>query len=482
MQGRKKKGWIHVHPFAMLMKMKSYDYYYLAKRNVLPDAEFRNRIPGIVKKGSKIHISAVCGKAMASVACLLKDFGCVVTGSDTAFHPPMGGVLKSRGIICLPPTVENLNNIDLVVIGNALSHDSLEVVEARKRNIPMISGPEALVEVFKNKRTLVVTGTHGKTTTSGLLTHVFLESDKEPAYMIGGVFQKSDDSYSSGGKNTKFAILEGDEYNCAYFDRAPKFLRYNATSAILTSVEHDHVDLYPSFEDYRQSFQFLVDDLPKDGFLVIHESVLENIDVSKCVAKVAVYGRLPISDFYYEINKVDSSGTTFFLKTNNFGEIKNIHIPLFGEYNVENATAVCALSLHEGISKDELLKALKNFAGTKERQELLGMRGDIALIRDYAHHPTAVDVTLKALRLRYPGKRMVAVFEPRSASSRRKVFEERYAESLKNADVTIVISPVFKETENRSEMIDTLNIQGILQAANKIAYNRISNFICSLEY
>jgi len=188
--------------------MKYYDYYYLAKRNLLPGSESRGRIIGQIKKGSKIHVSAVCGKAMASIACMLKESGHIVTGSDTKFSPPMKGVLQKYGIKELKPSAKNLKGIDTLIIGNALSYNSLESIESRKRGIATISGAEAVAEIFKNKRALVVTGTHGKTTTSALLTSVFIEAKKDPAYMIGGVFQNSDNSYSLGRKNSKFAIYE----------------------------------------------------------------------------------------------------------------------------------------------------------------------------------------------------------------------------------------------------------------------------------
>ena len=454
--------------------MKSSEYYYLAKRNFLPDAALRNRIPGSIKKGSKVLVSAVCGKAMASVACLLRDYGCVVVGSDEAFHPPMGDVLRSNGIICLPHDIKNLDGVDLVVVGNHLKPTSLEVVEARERGIPMISGPEALRQIFENKRALLVTGTHGKTTTSGLLTHVFIESKKDPAYMIGGVFQKSDNSYSFGKEDSKFVIYEGDEYNSAFFDRGPKFLQYNASSAILTSIEHDHVDLYPTFEDYKQSFQFLIDDLPEGGFLVIHESVLPHADISKCLAKVLVYGKSPLADVRYEIKKVDAEGTTFSVFWKDSKKAEDLFIPLFGEYNIENALSVFALSSFEGIKEDEVRSAFKNFTGTKERQELLGTRGNTPVIRDYAHHPTAVTVTLQALKMRYPDRRLVAVFEPRSASSKRKVFQDRYAEALRNADVTVIINPIPKDAFDITDAIDTIQIQNVLREHRKDAHSVIS--------
>lgn len=448
--------------------MEPHDYYYLAKRNLLSDAEKRIRVKGVIKKNSRIHVSAVCGKAMASVACMLKDLGYTVTGSDAAFHPPMGDVLKKHNIKCSEYSVKNIKNIDILVVGNALAHDSLEVEEARKRGIPLLSGPEVLGQVFKQRRSFVVAGTHGKTTTSALLTHVFEHNKKAPGYMIGGVFQDSKDSYSIGSKQSKFVVYEGDEYNSAFFDRGPKFLHYNPTSVILTSLEYDHVDLYPSFEDYKQAFQFLVEVLPKKGSLVIHESVVPLLNLKKCKARVIVYGNSKKADVIYKTTKTDSAGTLFSINSKVIGKHQSLTIPLFGEYNVANATAVYTLALLEKLRPDTTTKALAYFSGTKERQELIGVKeGNITVIRDYAHHPTAVKLTIEGLKKGYPQRRFIVIFEPRSASSKRKVFELDYADSLGYADVIYVIDPV---TSSTPDSIDVARIVDILNSKNKKAY------------
>jgi UDP-N-acetylmuramate: L-alanyl-gamma-D-glutamyl-meso-diaminopimelate ligase len=453
--------------------MELYDYYYLAKRNLLPDADKRTRIKVVIKKNSSIHVSAVCGKAMASIACMLKDLGYKVTGSDVAFHPPMGDVLKKHNIKCTEYSAKNIKNIDVLVVGNALAHDSLEVEEARKRDIPMLSGPEVLGQVFKNRKSLVVAGTHGKTTTSALLTHVFESTKKSPGYMIGGVFQNSKDSYSIGSIKSKYVIYEGDEYNSAFFDRGPKFLHYNPTSVILTSIEYDHVDLYPSFEDYKQAFQFLIEMLPKKGNLVVHESVLQLLDFKKCKAKVVVYGTSKKADVVYKVKQTNSSGILFSVTSKIIGNYQSVTIPLFGEYNIANATAVFVLALLEGLKSEIVISALQNFPGTKERQELIGIKKDknIVVIRDYAHHPTAVKLTLEGLKCAYPQQRFVVAFEPRSASSKRKVFEFDYAESLSQGDVIYTIDPVSSPTP---DSIDVANIVKILKAKGKKAFTASS--------
>ncbi len=446
------------------MSQKPHEYYYLAKRNLLPDATNRSRIVGKLEKNCRVHVSAACGKAMASVTCMLADLGYTVTASDVAFHPPMSDVLMTHNIPCLAPSAENLKNIDVVVIGNTLPSSAKEVVAARNMQLPMLSGSEVLREILTHgKRSLVVAGTHGKTTTSSLLAHVFLKNNTHPAYMIGGSFQDTGDSYSIGGKNATHVIFEGDEYDCAFFDKAPKFLRYNATSVIITSIEHDHVDLYPTFEDYKQAFQFLVDDIPESGFLVLHDSVLQSVSLESCPCSGE-------ADVRYAVDSTNSLGTTFSIRYKSGEVYKNIFVPLFGEYNIANATAVFALALAEGLHSQEVISALATYPGVHERQEVIGEKKDILVIRDFAHHPTAVQVTLDGIRTHYPDRRLVCVFEPRSITSRKKIFESVYPQSLSHASISIVIAPPFKEGDTAEDFMDVSKIAEQLTYSGKNAY------------
>lgn len=451
----KARPWRRSRFSAMLSTMKNYEYYYLAKLNSLADASLRTRIKGSLKVGQRIHVSAVCGKAMASVACMLRDYGYDVSGSDASFNPPMSDVLKSQNIKCREYSKNNLKNIDLLVVGNTLSHSAIEVEDARKKKIPMVSGAEVVGQLFKSKRSLVVAGTHGKTTTSAMLTHVF--SVLNPAFLIGGVFQKSTQSYSVGSKKSKYVIYEGDEYNSAFFDRGPKFLHYNPSSVILTSVEYDHIDLYNSFEDYRQTFQFLVESIPRNGYLLVHREVKDILDLSLCSGKVFTYGNAD-ADYLYRTKKVTEKGTIFEIKTKK--GVVELQTPLFGDYNLANTTAVYALSTLEGLKQSEIIERIKDFPGTKERQELLGETKDgVKIIRDYAHHPKAVELTIKGLRERYPKKKIFCVFEPRSASSKRKDFEESYSKSLSSADSVIIVDPGVRSD-------NAINVENIVKNIN----------------
>ncbi len=450
--------------------MKPYEYYYLAKRNLLSDTKNRQRIQGNLQKNSRIHVSAACGKAMASVTCMLADLGYSVTASDESFHPPMSDVLQARHITCSKPDSKNIENIDLIVVGNMLPSSAVEVVAARHAHIPMMSGSEVLREILaREKRSLVVAGTHGKTTTSSLLTHVFLKSGKNPAYMIGGSFQNTGESYSIGIKKSSHVIFEGDEYDCAFFDKAPKFLRYNASSAIITSIEYDHVDLYPTFEDYTQAFQFLVDDVSNDGFLVLHDSVLQHIDISNCTAKIVIYGKNIFKDVSYEISSVSSSGTSFSIVFRG-QKYSDIFIPLFGEYNIANATSVFILAFLEGVKVSDIISTFSTYPGVHERQEIIGEKNGVIVVRDFAHHPTAVRVTLEGIRSHYPGRRIVCVFEPRSVTSRRKAFETEYPKALEDADISIVVSPPFKYNDDKNDFMDVSVVQNILELSGKLSH------------
>jgi len=370
----------------------------------------------------------------------------------------------SHDIACVTPAEFNADSVELLVVGNSLSPRATEVEIARKRGIAMASGADVIREILgRNKRALVVTGTHGKTTSSALLAHVFITALRKPAYMIGGSFQGTGDSYSVGSDESKHLILEGDEYDSAFFDKAPKFLRYGPSSAIITSLEHDHVDLYPNFADYVQAFQFLVEDLPENGFLVVNSSVCQYLDLAKCICKVFVYGVNSETDISYGINSVDGAGTHFSVKIN--GKAYNaLSVPLFGDYNIENATAVFALATLEGVEEEFVRSALVSYPGVHERQEILSDKNGVVVVRDFAHHPTAVTVTLRGLKERYPNRRIVCVFEPRSATSRRKFFEEKYPESFLQANVSIVCAPPFKITDDKENFMDLNKVKEITKS------------------
>jgi UDP-N-acetylmuramate: L-alanyl-gamma-D-glutamyl-meso-diaminopimelate ligase len=251
---------------------KEAQQYYRKKLETFTDKKDRvlNNVDFDIKEVEEVHISGSCGKAMASVAGLFADSGFSVSGSDDACHPPMSIVLDNLGLEYKGFDIENIKNSDVIVVGNVCSPSNIECVHARKNNIPQISGAAAVGEFFiANKKSLVVAGTHGKTTTTSMLAHVFLESKNNPAFLIGGVLQGINTSYSIGDENSEYFIIEGDEYDTAYFDKAPKFLHYKPYISVITSVEYDHADIYKNIDDYRQAFAFLAEETHSDGKIFI---------------------------------------------------------------------------------------------------------------------------------------------------------------------------------------------------------------------
>lgn len=459
------------------MKEKAQNYISTKTANTSP-AEIRTKSrPKIdyskVLSDKKIYVMAACGKAMATICALFKEIGFKVRGTDGACFPPMREiVLSSVDEYNDGYNIDHLKNDELVIVGNAINCSNIEFLEVQKRQIPHISVSEALANFFiKDRKSLVVAGTHGKTTTTGLLAHVFETAGRNPGYMIGGVINNNGKSFSAGmispdprHEMSEYFIIEGDEYNSALFDRGPKFLHYKPHAAIITSVEYDHADLYLTMDDYRIAFQLLVEEVPKEGVVVL-DGDKESTEYLKqyATAKVVTYG-------FQEKNNVRALN----LKINyekdcqEFDLIidgqKIIHIEtsMFGEYNISNILGVCAVALNEGISPEKLAEGVRTFKGMKRRQELVYKNDDVVVIDDFAHHPTAVTLTLKGIRERYPNRRIVAMFEPRSATSRSHLFEKPYSDAFSAlADIVFFHIPKLT-TENPAEFINGQNIKKYL--------------------
>lgn len=389
---------------------------------------------------------------MASLAGLLKQRGFKVTGSDAGAYPPMSDFLASINISVAQPYAEtNLKpRPDLVVVGNAISRGNPEVEHVLDERIPFRSLPDILYEHFlRSREPIVVAGTHGKTTTTSMLSWIFQSAGKDPSFLIGGIAENFGSSFAL--KQGKHFIIEGDEYDTAFFDKGPKFLHYFPQSIILTSVEFDHADIYPDLEAVKTAFKRLVNLIPGRGKIIAYEANNEannegNANVDECVARafcpVERYGmkkgsHWQITDIRFEAERtlwsVLKEGTPW----------AEFEFALAGEYNVVNATAAAAMATHYGIEPQAIADALKTFKSVKRRLEVKAQMDGITIIDDFAHHPTAIAETLKAIRTRYPGTRLWAVFEPRSNTLRRKVFEEELVKSLALAD-QIVIASIFK--------------------------------------
>lgn len=430
------------------------EQYYQEKLEQLEDAKDRSFERQSVPEDVKVvHFSAVCGKFTAALAGMLKHMKYAVTGSDNECFPPVSDLLDELAIQTLPFDAQNLKSADVVVVGNACSPSNPELVHARAQKIPQMSLPEALHHfVMHDKTRLVVAGTHGKTTTTGLLTHVLKTAKKDPGYMIGGVMQGEREGFHYSKKD--FFVIEGDEYDSAYFDKQPKFLHYQPHGAIVTSMELDHVDIFKDFEDYEQAFKFFVQDIPEDGTLVLYgdDHYTRRLEeYAKC--KVLFYGLSPNDHIFYKRLRRDETKQVFTLVLQDRTEVE-ITTHMSGRYNILNICAVAGLCYSYGISAEDIAKGIESFSGMKKRQEVIFENKDVTVIDDFAHHPTAVRQTIQGIREKFGDRRIIALFEPRSNSSRRKMFEQAYIESFDDADLLFLKVPPFRHNDEKDDFIN----------------------------
>ncbi len=415
-------------------------------------------------KPKHIHLIGICGTAMASLAGMLQERGFQVTGSDAASYPPMSTFLESLNIPVAQPFAEqNLDpQPDLVVVGNALSRGNVELERVLDQRIPFCSMPQILHDEFLvGKDVLVVAGTHGKTTTTSMLAWIFETAGLEPSFLIGGIAENFGRSFGLG--QGKHFILEGDEYDTAFFDKGPKFLHYFPDSIILTSVEFDHADIYKDLEAVETAFKRLVNLVPRRGRIVAFASdEPKNASLNRCLEKafcpVERYGASNHATWKITNLKQSEHQTTWSVElTRNERAGKpwaNFEFPLGGEYNVWNATAAAAIAANYGIHKEVIAKALKTFRSVKRRLEVKADINGVTIIDDFAHHPTAIEQTIRALRARYPKSRLWVVLEPRSNTLRRNVLQDALAHSLAQAD-EVVIAAIFKsEAIPEAERLD----------------------------
>jgi UDP-N-acetylmuramate: L-alanyl-gamma-D-glutamyl-meso-diaminopimelate ligase len=381
---------------------------------------------------------------MASLAGLLKQRGFHVTGSDAAAYPPMSDLLRAMHIpVAEPYSEKNLQpRPDLVVVGNAISRGNVELEHILDHRIPFRSMPQVLHENFlRGREPMVVAGTHGKTTTTSMLAWIFQVAGKNPSFLVGGVAENFGTSFAL--KQSKHFILEGDEYDTAFFDKGPKFLHYFPDSVILTSVEFDHADIYKDLDAVKTAFKRLVNLIPRSGYLVAYDDS-QNVDecIARAFCKVERYGMREGSTWQVRNLNFTSTETSWSLEREgrNWAELR---MSLAGEYNVFNATAAAAMAARYEIPPQVVTEALASFKSVKRRLEVKAEVAGITIIDDFAHHPTAIAQTLKALRTRYQNRRLWAILEPRSNTLRRNIFFQELAASLAHAD-EIVVATVFK--------------------------------------
>lgn len=389
-----------------------------------------------------IHLMGICGTGMGAMAGLLRKAGYIISGSDSQVYPPMSDYLADAGIVVQDGYgPDNLMpRPDLVVVGNVIRRDNPEALELARLGIPYVSFPQALGDQFlTGKTSLVVAGTHGKTTTSSLLATMLAGAGLDPGFMIGGIVKAFQANFQLG--RGQYFVVEGDEYDTAFFDKGPKFLHYRPQIAILTSVEFDHADIYADFEAVKVSFARLVSIMPSDGVLVacFDDPVIREL-CADAGCKVVSYGRDPSWDWSFKDMACSTGSTTFSLLRQGrlAGQFKSI---MSGRYNVLNSLAVLAVLDEIGMAQDVMVRQLAAFQGVCRRQEVRGVEAGVTVIDDFAHHPTAVNETLAGLKEAYSGQRLVAVFEPRTNSSRRTIFQERYAEVFTGADEVIIKEP-----------------------------------------
>ena len=430
---------------------------------------------------------------MASIAGLLQLQGHRITGSDKAAYPPMSDLLRSLGIPVMEPYSEaNLDPApDLVVIGNALSRGNPEVERVLDERIPFAS-MAALVhdEFLTGRESLVVAGTHGKTTTTSMLSWIYQvashdNAELEPSFLIGGVAENCGTSFQL--RPTRTFIIEGDEYDTAFFDKGPKFLHYFPDALILTHVEFDHADIYADLEAVKTAFKRLVNLVPRRGLLVAFDGS-ENVTecISKAFCRVERYGFEPESD--WQLRNVRYSDGQMHWEIWRGGELwSDVGMQLAGEHNALNATAAAALAFGQGVPKDAICAALKSFKSVKRRLEVRDVIRGITIIDDFAHHPTAIRETLRALRSVYPKARIWAVLEPRSNTLRRKVLEGDLVESLRLAD-RVILAGVYQQQRvpdaerlHPEDVVDALNAGGTLAELHPDAAEIVASIAPKLE-
>jgi UDP-N-acetylmuramate: L-alanyl-gamma-D-glutamyl-meso-diaminopimelate ligase len=425
----------------------------------------------IPEKVKTIHLIAICGTGMGALAGMLKEAGFEVTGSDQHVYPPMSSFLQGLGIqIAEGFRPENLSHQpDLVVVGNAVSKDNREVVRMFEMGLPYCSMPQALNRFFvHDKAPLTVVGTHGKTTTSALLAWVLSMAALNPGFMIGGILKNLNRNYNIG--TGPYFVMEGDEYDTAFFDKGPKFLHYVPSRAILTSVEFDHADIYRDFDHVKKAFADFVKAMPDDALLVACDEIAPLKELTaQASCWFVTYGFRKTSPWRIENMTTDPPWThlQISLRGEPFGEFR---LPLMGRHNALNALAVIAVAHDLRIPREVIAKALETVEGIKRRQEVRGVKRGVTVIDDFAHHPTAVRETLSAARSFYPDSRILAVFEPRTNSSRRKVFQTAYPESFDDADVVCIRQPPLLEKIPEQERFSSEDLTRDLAERGKKAF------------
>jgi UDP-N-acetylmuramate: L-alanyl-gamma-D-glutamyl-meso-diaminopimelate ligase len=420
---------------------------------------------------TRVHLIGICGTAMATLAALLKHRGFDVRGSDEKIYPPMSDFLVAESIPVLEGyRAEHIDEaLDLVVIGNAISRGNAELEAVLDRKVRHVSLPEALREHFLwRARSIVIAGTHGKTTTSALAGWLLTHGGADPSVFIGGIarnFGDNGSSYRIGAANGPF-VIEGDEYDSAFFDKTAKFLKYLPDVAVINNIEFDHADIYADLDAVRLAFRRLVNLVPRRGLTLLGADSADAAALApRALSRLQTFGTGEGAHWRAVDLAAHGAGTRFRLLE--LGSDRGLfEVPLVGAHNVRNALAAIAVGRECGVALDTLRGGLAAFRGVKRRLEVVGSRRDIVVYDDFAPHPTAVAETIAALKTAQPGRRIWAVFEPRSASSCRRIFQDDFARAFGQAD-QVVIASVFRanlapeERLSEDQLVADLSARGV---------------------
>ena len=420
-----------------------------------------------------IYMMGIGGIAMGTLAAMLKERGYRVTGSDQNLYPPMSTHLEALAIpVFQGYSAENLERCspDMVIVGNVIRRDNPEAQALLRNGTQYLSMPQAIARFFLSQhQSIVIAGTHGKSTTSSLLAWVLSHVGMSPSAFIGAFMKNWQASYHLG--SGRYMVIEGDEYDTAFFDKGPKFLHYQPQLGVITSIEYDHADIFPDFESVFKAFENFVHIIPSEGTLVVNADDLNCLTLSRrCRGKVMTYGASAAAD--WRLIEADFlPGEVRFTYRNPFSGVnETLSSRLPGRHNLLNTLAARAVAEMAGLDRDRFQDALLAFQGIKRRQDILGEPGGVLIIDDFAHHPTAVLETLQALRRFYPEKRLITAFEPRTNSSRRTVFQDAYAASFDDADCICIKQPPGLETIPEPERLNTRQLVMDVKKRHKEAH------------
>jgi UDP-N-acetylmuramate: L-alanyl-gamma-D-glutamyl-meso-diaminopimelate ligase len=420
----------------------------------------------VIGEARHFHFLGICGTAMGSVAAALRDRDFTVSGSDENIFPPMSDFLQHKGIPFSDPyRAENIpENAEVVVIGNAIKRGNPEVEAVLARKLYYLSLPDVLKHFFlRGRHNLVVTGTHGKTTTTALLAWIFTVADLDPGYVIGGIPK----NLGQGAflNESKFFVIEGDEYDTAFFDKRSKFIHYLPELLIVNNIEFDHADIFHDLDEIKLSFRQLLNIVPQNGMVLLNGDDPNCVEVAQnCLAPIVQVGFSPNCAQQIHGVAYSAEGSRFML-----GDVP-FEVPLIGEFNVRNAAMAAAAARFYRVEPEVIQQALTSFEGIKRRQEVRGEARGIKVIDDFAHHPTAIRETLTALRHRYPGHRLWAIFEPRSNTTRRAVFQQQLPDALQLADGVFISQVAALEQIPEGERLNPEAVVEAIRASGRAAF------------